>query len=685
MNQADSEKINMVLLQSGFIKVPTWQQADVVVFNTCSVRQKWEDRVFGMLHEIKKENQKRLEVIARSESDKAICQDPTQHEIASLHSQWQIITWITGCMVRKTGIAKKHLDEDIKRHKTSKIELLDELSGIYNSDDKLFPRSETIDFTLRIEETKYVPHILTHIYGEKIGQEDKFDDYLKQVQQRENPASANVIIQTGCDNYCTFCIVPYTRGLENSRPHDEILQECKEAVESGAKEITLLGQNVNSYGKQFIDKKLWNEEKSSWNAWDKKLKIGIDIDDTLLEVWCPKVLEIYNKKFHDILKFDDVHTFNFDGNTNLRDEYQTFGRNNKDLQFQAWAKQSLIELHKQWHKLFLITSRDIKEKDFTVEFLQSEFWADFFQEIIFIMESGADTKYRAAMKNKLDIVIDDAPHHIEWYTENCPNLKVIIFDQTWNTHIPTDNTHIYRIHNWSELDGIIEKSLFVSPFRKLLQDINSIPGLDRIRFTSSNPHDMTRDILDAHIDLDHTCNYLHFALQSGNNQMLKKMNRKHSYEEFRDMVHYLRQRDPLFSISTDIIVGYSWETDEMFEETVKAFTECEFDFAYIARYSVRPQTLAAKMYPDDVPDSVKAERWNILNNLLLENIQKRNTLMLGRTEEILISTEKDNHFSGRTRNFKEVLIEKDENIKIGDSVSVKIEKMDRYILLGKKV
>ena len=139
---------------------------------------------------------------------------------------------ITGCMVRKTGIAKKHLDEDIKRHKTSKIELLEELSGVYNSDDKLFPRSDKIDFTLRIEETKYVPHILTHIYGEKIGQEDKFDDYLKQVQQRENPFSANVIIQTGCDNYCTFCIVPYTRGLETSRPESEILKECREAVEN---------------------------------------------------------------------------------------------------------------------------------------------------------------------------------------------------------------------------------------------------------------------------------------------------------------------------------------------------------------------------------------------------------------------------------------------------------------------
>lgn len=140
--------------------------------------------------------------------------------------------------------------------------------------------------------------------------------------------------------------------------------------------------------------------------------------------------------------------------------------------------------------------------------------------------------------------------------------------------------------------------------------------------------------------------------------MLKKMNRRHSYEDFKAMVEYLRNKDPLFSISTDIIVGFSGETEEMFADTVKAFQECVFDFAYIARYSVRPNTLAAKIMPDDVPDAVKAERWHILNNLLLENIQARNKLMLGRREEVMIAGEKDGHFFGRTRNFKEVFFEK---------------------------
>ena len=121
----------------------------------------------------------------------------------------------------------------------------------------------------------------------------------------------------------------------------------------------------------------------------------------------------------------------------------------------------------------------------------------------------------------------------------------------------------------------------------------------------------------------------------------------------------------------------------MFQETIKAFKEIEFDFVYIARYSVRPGTIASKMYPDDVPDKVKAERWHILNSMLLEGIQKRNALMIGRTEEILISGERDNQWFGRTRNFKEVFFEKtSDNTKIGDIVKVKILDINKWVLIG---
>ena len=145
------------------------------------------------------------------------------------------------------------------------------------------------------------------------------------------------------------------------------------------------------------------------------------------------------------------------------------------------------------------------------------------------------------------------------------------------------------------------------------------------------------------------------------------------------MVNYLREKDPYFSISTDIICGFSWETDEMFEDTLRAFDELEFDFSYNARYSVRTGTLAAKMYPDDIPNQTKADRWHKLNNKLLETVTKRNNIIIWKIEEILVSWEKNWYYFGRTRNFKEVFF-KWENIKIGDIVKVKIDKLDKYVL-----
>lgn len=470
MNQADSEKVNMILLQSGFMKTNELKEADLVIFNTCSVRQKWEDKVFWMIEEIKKIN---------SQNKK----NWLAHEIK---------VWITWCMVRRTWIWEKYLENYKRdRNKSKKINLLKDSSEIFNNDDKLFPRARGfLDFTLRIEDIRFLTLMLTHIYWESIWNDSKFDDYLKSKQLRENPYSATIIIQSWCDNFCTFCIVPYTRGRETSRSIEEIVSEAREAVAAWAKEITLVWQNVNSYGKQFVDKKYWNEEKSKWNSW-------------------------------------------------------------------AWK----------------------------------------------------------------------------------------------------------------------------SPFRQLLEALDQIEWLDRVRFTSSNPHDMTEDILDAHFDLRTTCNYLHIALQSGNNTVLKKMNRRHKYEDFKKIVEYLRKKDPNFSISTDIIVWFSWETDEMFQDTVKAFDELNFDFAYNARYSVRKWTIASKMFPDDVSDEIKAERWHILNNKLLENILKRNKKMLWTIEEVLVSGQKDEFFFWRTRNFKEIYFEANENeVKIWDLVKVKLTELDRYVI-----
>ncbi len=465
MNIADSEKLNMILLQAWLIKAKETEAADIVIFNTCSVRQKWEDRVFWYIEKIFKNTKK----------------TKTQKPII----------WITWCMVKKTWVNKKYLEKESKRNRAKTIELLENSKQIFNNDDKLFPRTDKIDFVFRIEEIKYLSLILSHIFSEHIWQDHKFDDYLKIKQLRENKAIWTTIIQTWCNNYCTYCIVPYTRWKEKSRNISEIVKEVTETVESWAKEIILVGQNVNSY---------WKNTLMTW-----------------------------------------------------------------------------------WNHIspFLLKEEENQE---------------------------------------------------------------------------------------------------ISPFRELLNELDKIKWLNRLRFTSSNPHDMTKDILDSHFDLKSTCNYLHFALQSGNEEILKKMNRKHKYKDFKDMVFYLRNKDPLFSVSTDIIVWFSWETEKMFEDTIKAFKECEFDFAYNARYSIRKWTIASKLYPDDISDEIKAERWHILNDLLLDNIKKRNKLMLDKTEDVLIYWKKDSNFFGRTRNFKEIFFKWPENIKIWDIVKVKLLSLDRYVI-----
>lgn len=468
MNQADSEKIKLIMLEAGFKVVQNPFLADIVIINTCSVRQKWEDKVFWLIEEIYRENKKRN----------------------ILWNQNKIRIAITWCMVRKTWINPKyHENKTRDKNKSKNIILTKIQDDILNHDDKLFPRSSwKIDFVFRIEDIKYLPYMLSKVFWEKIWNEYKYDNYLKAKALRDNPASVPIIIQTWCDNFCSYCIVPYSRWLEKSREVSEILDEVKEAVKGWAKEITLVWQNVNSYWKQFVDKKLWNEEKGKWNEW----------------IW-------------------------------------------------------------------------------------------------------------------------------------------------------------------------------KSPFRQLLEELDKIEWLDRIRFTSSNPHDMTQDILDAHFELEKTCNYLHFALQSWNNEILKKMNRKHSYEDFKKMVEYLRNKDPYFSISTDIICWFSWETEEMFNETLKTFDELEFDFSYNARYSPRVWTLAAKKYPDDIPNEIKSERWHKLNNKLLESITKRNKMMIWKVEEILVSWQKNDYYYGRTRNYKEVFF-KWEDIKIWDIIKVKITELDKYVL-----
>jgi tRNA-2-methylthio-N6-dimethylallyladenosine synthase len=476
MNYADSEKVHMLLLQSGLQKTLSPLEADIIIANTCSVRQKGEDKVIGFIDELRRQEKKR--------------------------TKKKSVVLVTGCMVKKTGLDSKYIpalegDDTItpkSKRPTRITKITEDERGIFNSDDRLLGYEGRVDGVFRIEELSSAPKLLSIILGTTIGHDAKYDDYLRATQKRDNPSSASIIIQTGCDCYCTFCVVPYTRGRETSRPMSDIIVEIQQAVASGAKEVTLLGQNVNSYGK--------TQSSRGWNATTMK---------------------------------------------------------------------------------------------------------------------------------------------------------------------------------W-------ELSATNTPFYDLLTAASSVPGLERIRFTSSNPHDMTPDILQAYHTLPCMCPYLHFALQSGNNEVLARMNRRHTYEDFRDKVFALRAQNPLFAVSTDIIVGFPGETRQQFEDTVQAFEECEFDFAYIARYSPRLGTYAGKNLPDDVSPAEKATRWNTLNTLLFKTYSARADMLIGSVQGVLISgVSKEGEPYGRTLHFKEVFLPAECKAKIGDMVNVRITHRDRWILRGEYV
>lgn len=197
MNHSDSERVSRTLEQAGFSPAAYEEEADLMVVNTCSVRQKSEDKVHGFMKSLKKQNK-------------------------------QVKIAITGCMVRQTG--------DIT---TSKDALL---------------KFENVDIVFRIEDTARLPKLLElqfpdhdfSAYAENFGS-GTVENYFKIVPKVENKFQVFVPIMQGCDKFCTYCIVPYTRGRELSRPMEDIIAECETLVENGAKEITLLGQNVNSY------------------------------------------------------------------------------------------------------------------------------------------------------------------------------------------------------------------------------------------------------------------------------------------------------------------------------------------------------------------------------------------------------------------------------------------------------
>ena len=213
-----------------------------------------------------------------------------------------------------------------------------------------------------------------------------------------------------------------------------------------------------------------------------------------------------------------------------------------------------------------------------------------------------------------------------------------------------------------------------SPFVQLLEQVNEVKGLDRIRFTSPHPRGFKEDLIEAYRDLPKLCEYVHLPLQSGSDRMLKAMNRPYRVSSFINIVNGLKAAAPAMTFSTDIIVGYPGETDEDFRETVNVFKEVGFDMGFIFKYSPRSGTVSAEL-EDDVPTEVKESRNQELLEVLQEQSIRTNQALVGTTQEILVegpARKGENMFMGRTRGFRKVIFKGTPRL-VGQLVNVNIK------------
>jgi tRNA-2-methylthio-N6-dimethylallyladenosine synthase len=225
-----------------------------------------------------------------------------------------------------------------------------------------------------------------------------------------------------------------------------------------------------------------------------------------------------------------------------------------------------------------------------------------------------------------------------------------------------------------------------SPFVQLLEQVNAIEGIERIRFTSPHPVGFRQDLIDCYAHLPKLCEYLHFPMQSGSNRILKAMRRPYTIEKFRSIIDQLRQVRPDVYISTDVIVGFPGETDEDFELTRQHFEEIGFDMAYLFKYSVRPGTTAEPM-GDPVPTEVKEQRNQVLLDLLKKSSLARNESLIGQVQEVLLegpAKRGEGMFMGRTRGHRKVIMPASERL-VGELVPVQIKSATASTLMGELI
>lgn len=441
MNFSDSEIVASILTNEGYNTTENLEEADLVLVNTCSIRDKAEQTV-----------RKRLE----------------KYNAVKRHNS-KMKVGVLGCMAER--LKEKFLDEE-----------------------------KIVDMVVGPDAYKDLPNLIKEIESGRdavnvvLSKEETYGD-ISPVRLATNGINALVSITRGCDNMCTFCVVPFTRGRERSRDPQSILAEANDLASKGYKEITLLGQNVDSY--------LW------------------------------------------------------------------YGGGLK--------------------------------KDFK-----------------------------------------DASE--------------------------------------------IEKATATS-FSNLMAMVAEAQPKMRIRFSTSNPQDMTEDVLHTVAKYPNICNYIHLPFQSGNTRILKEMNRQHTREEYIQLIDKINEIIPNCGISQDIITGFPTESEEEHQDTLSLLEHVKFYFGFMFKYSERPGTMAARKLEDDIPEEVKKRRLTEIVDVQRKHSAYRTNQFIGQTVEVLIERESkksDQHWSGRNEQSLVVVFPK-ENYKPGDFVMVKVNDCTSATLRGEPV
>lgn len=581
MNYSDSERIVSFLESYQMKPAKEISKADFVVFNTCGIRQMAEDKSYGKIHNLKKHNPN-IKII------------------------------LTGCVANRPDVQVRLKD---------RVDLFCEIKDF----EKKF-------LNFKFKALNQTPSF--KVENSKPNQENIA--YLSTIPKYTNKFQAFVPIMTGCNNFCSYCVVPYARGRETSRSAQEIIEEVKNLVEKGYKEITLLGQNVNSYSGN-LESQISNL-KSIFNEKIPKNKIiGIG---ALLQTNSGKF--IFQKRDANP-KYNPGMIAPFGGGINKNESpISALKRElNEELGIANIEKGEIQEIgnfesHNQpekYIKLFYVHS--VEENDLILK--EGE-------EIV-------ELDLKEALKNNL--VTD--------FT------KIVIRQFTKSSEIELCSIKI--------------------DFSNLLKKINDILGEFWIRFLSSHPKDMSAELINTITSLEKVCEHVHLPIQSGNNAILKKMNRKYTQSHYLKLIKKIRESfeknkpGKIYALSTDIIVGFPGETKKQFIDSAEVMKKIDYDMVYFGQFSPRPGT-AAWVMKDNVSKEEKVRREKYLNEILKKSSYKNNKQYIGKIHEVLIEKEKDGFYYGKTRTSKNVRIGKEKNNLVGQIIPVKITKANIWNLEG---